>query len=111
MHLGLDGIWRAQTYWETNEGNAAKNYQKVMGETRVNAKRVSAVQCCIIPLHIPACIWLKATGQEAAKWYQTSKLILLIDSCPRKKSAEFVPLTVPARSSVPDVRPYTPIDH
>ncbi len=24
------------------------------------AKSVSAVQCCIIPLHIPACIWLKA---------------------------------------------------
>ena len=35
VHLGLDGIWRAQTYWETNEGNAAKNYQKVMWETRV----------------------------------------------------------------------------
>ena len=35
------------------------------------AKSVSAVQCCIIPLHIPACIWLKATGQEATQWCQT----------------------------------------
>ena len=34
----------------------------------VFAKSVSAVQCCIMPLHIPACIWLKATGQEATKW-------------------------------------------
>ena len=33
-----------------------------------SAKRVSAVQCCIIPLHIPACIWLFATGQEATMW-------------------------------------------
>ena len=35
VHLGLDGIWRTQTYRDTNEGNAAKNYQKVMWETRV----------------------------------------------------------------------------
>lgn len=28
VHLGLDGIWRIQTYRNTNEGNAAKNYQK-----------------------------------------------------------------------------------
>lgn len=35
VHLGLDGIWRTQTYRDANEGNVAKNYQKVMWETRV----------------------------------------------------------------------------
>ena len=35
VHLGLDSIWRAQTYRGTNERNAAKNYQTILWETRV----------------------------------------------------------------------------
>ena len=27
VHLGLDGIWRAQTYWETNEGKCEESYK------------------------------------------------------------------------------------
>ena len=65
-------------------GHLEKDCKNVVAVTEENedAKRVSAVQCCIIPLHIPACIWLKATGQEAIKRYWTPQLIPLIVSHP-----------------------------
>ena len=60
----------------------------------ISAKRVSAVQCCIIPLHISACVWLKATGLGSISAPEDYIAFTAYWVLSEEKRAEFGPLCI-----------------